>query len=83
MLLESLVSSSHFHLLDFVSGIRFNKRKRNKLKPIKLKIVKIVTMVKKRPPDMVTNDHKLPKCNYIRCVLSLLLPKSALVKFSK
>ena len=32
---------------------------------------------------MVTNDHKLPKCNYIRCVLSLLLPKSALVKFSK
>ena len=32
---------------------------------------------------MVKNDHKLPKCNYIRCVLSLLLPKSALVKFSK
>ena len=34
---ESLVSLSHFHLLDFVSGTRFNKRKRNKLKPIKLK----------------------------------------------
>lgn len=74
MPLEYLVSSLHSHPLDFESGTRFNKRKRNRLKPIKLKSLR--------------NGHKWPtltwsqmttliKCNYIRCVLSLLLPKSS------
>lgn len=74
MPLESLVSLLHFHPLDFASGTRFNKRKRNRLKPIKLKSLR---NGHKWPTLTWSQMTTLTKCNYIRCVLSLLLPKSS------